>query len=293
MSNAISTIPNYCSYEAFKTGFSEGIGVYSEHKPTCEQAKLPNRIRIRYWGNEHCVDATYLIDVTNNSKYMTRNLKFTNSCDWFDAYSVKYAEKLKSKSRAGSDDYRNDDHNQDIEDVLNNRIKPVASCSDSRLSSSRNSTAKSWRLHIECETESFRYSTEKGCIDWLEMCDDGLRKTNSDRDLIRSFDDQFQAKKFEVRQKFHNSYSDRCTIFERGMFPVCQNHLHRKFGTDTTWSSSEDVDVRTVNTTEETTLEEEVFEEDLYYLGPPKVCSFLHFTDNNQQSIVSTPCHEC
>lgn len=263
MSNAIATIPNYCSYDTFKTGFSEGIGVYSESTPTCENTKYPNRIRVLYWGKEWNVKATFLIDANNNTKCMPRNLKLANNCDWFDAYSVQYDDRSGGQKSSTSAEYGVDDHYQEIEDELNERIISVVSHSDdSGLSSSRNSTAKSWRRRIERETESFRYSAEKGCIDWLETGSIGLKKTNSDHDLIKSFDEQFKRRKFGYK-----IISENLTVNESGMFPVCQTHLHRKFGTDN--SSCEDI--QTLNTGE-TTLEEEVFEEDLYYLGPPKVC---------------------
>lgn len=262
MSNAIATIPNYCSYETFKTGFSEGLGVYSEPIVPFENAKFPNKIRIRYWGSEYNVKATCVVDANNNTRCVPRNFKIARKCDWFDAYSIKYDERSKSKASTRSGDYGIDDHNQEIEDELNDRIKSVVSYSDdSGLSSSRNSTAKSWRRRIERETENFRYSSEKGCIDWLETCN-----TESDKDLIKSFEEQLQPGKFGLKH-LHKSKSENCTLFETGMFPICQTHLHRKFGTDN--SSSEDV--RALNTGE-TNLEEEVFEEELYYLGPPKVC---------------------
>lgn len=272
MSNAIATIPNYCSYETFKTGFSEGIGVYSEPIVPCENAKFPNRIRIRYWGSEYDVEATFLVDVNNNAKCVQRNnWKLASSCDWFDAYSLKYDGRSKSKASTRLEDYEINDHNQDIEDELNDRIKSVVAYSDdSGLSSSRNSTAKSWQRKIERETEGFRYSAEKGCIDWLETCDVGLKKANSDRDLIKSFEEQLSPRKFGLKQ-VHQSKTENCAIYETGMFPVCQTHLHRKFGTNN--SSCEDV--QTFNTGE-ATLEEEVFEEDLYYLGPPKVCRLCY-----------------
>jgi hypothetical protein len=266
MSNAIATIPNYCSYETFKTGFSEGIGVYSETTTAPENAKYPNRIRVLYWGKEWKVKATFLVDANNNTKCVPKNLKLANSCDWFDAYSVQYDDKGKDHISSSGEDVV-EDHYQDIEDELNERIISVVSNSDdSGLSSSRNSTAKSWRRRIERETESFRYSAEKGCIEWLETGSIGLKKTNSDQDLIRSFEEQFKRRKFGVKLS-DKIKSENLSVNESGMFPVCQTHLHRKFGTDNSLCE----DVQTFNAGE-STLEEEVFEEDLYYLGPPKVC---------------------
>ena len=309
MSEAIATIPNYCSYETFKTGFDEGLGIgYNEDGLSCGKSN-PQKIRARYYGIERTVDCTCLLmgqarDSGSHMRSRNRNSGKSSiggrsrctlgKCDWFDAYSVSYrysnvvngGTDCECRTRKtgtnlmphGMTFHQVHDHHQEIEDVLSERLRSSRlSNSDSGLSSSRNSTAKSWKRSID--HEGFRYSKEKGCIDWLETkCHNqgllgihGLRKTNSDKELIKSFEDQFVKKK--IAGKVKNGAGLRLNYFlisKPGMLPACP-HLTRKFGTNN--SSCEDV--RALNSVEsgEGTLEEEVFDDNLYYLGIPKVSS--------------------
>lgn len=276
MSDAIATIPNYCSYKAFKTGFSEGLGsCCNEGHLSCGETN-PAKIRVRYYRIERVVDCTYLLSTDTSIRYMRGGQRVSKLCDWFDAYSVsqRYGARLKGgKCEGGSiTSYEAVDKQQEIEDVLSEtRQSTCLSCTDSGLSSSRNSTAKSWKRNID--KDCFRYSKEKGCIDWLETkCfNQSLKRTDSDRELIKSFEDHLLSLK-PISRENSTLKLKHWDISEPGMYPAC-THLKRKFGTDN--SSCEDV--RALNNLDsgETTLEEEVFEEELYYLGVPKV-SYLY-----------------
>lgn len=263
---SIPSIPNYCGYDMFKTGFSDGIGtIRTLAALVSENSNFPCWIKTRFWGQEHYAKVKHCVNGIYNTKFVPKNLKSSNLCGWFDAYSVKHyvnTERKRSVPTTYVADYGIDDHNQDIEDVLISHLQPPEfNQSDSGLSSSRNSTATSSQQH-ECETENLRYFSEKGCIDWLETCNVGLRKTTSHQELLKSYEDQFR----KLRHRNVSQFDVRLSEADRGMYPVCRSHVQRKLGTDN--SSCEDV--RNVNTGE-TTLEEEVFEEELYYLGPPKV----------------------
>lgn len=277
MSDAIATIPNYCSYKTFKTGFAEGLGIcYNEDSLSCGKTN-PSKIRVHYHGIERTGDCTYLVIEQPASSYMRGKTGITELCDWFDAYSVshKYSKVLKGRKCDGMTSYQVDDHHQEIEDILSERLQSASqSFSDSGLSGSRNSTAKSWKRRID--KECFRYSKEKGCIDWLETnChNQGLKKTNSDRELIKSFKEQLLTDTHLGGDKLEDTALKlNYFVFSKpGMLPAC-THLKRKFGTD----SSSCEDVRALNSVEsgEGTLEEEVFDDELYYLGVPvsKICN--------------------
>lgn len=286
MSIAEATIPNYCSYESFKTGFADGLGpgvqrVWSQsgnggagvtvaaEKRTVKSAKHLHQV----------VGTCVLSDRNNNHRSLSGVLnKWARQIDWFDAYSVSVDLFERGKhsgaseaSGTGGECTPECDHNQHIEDILHESLRSSElSHSDTGWSGSRNSTAKlSWKGRIE--RESFWYSSEKGCIDWLEKtCDEDnenrLRLCDTNQEYLKLFSSQFNDTSGRKLTKVPKS--DFFMTTESGMFPVCQ-HYHRKLGTD---GSSVD-DFRGDNFTEsgETTLEEEVFEDDLYYLGIPQV----------------------
>lgn len=272
MSEAVPTIPNYCSYETFKTGLSDGLGVcYNEESHSCGKA-YPSKIRAKYHGREHTTECGPLLtgQANYNRRYMLGKSRASKGIEWFDGNSLSRRQYgVLNGGKSGDTTHSQvDDHHQDIEDVLSERLQSACpSNSDSGLSSSRNSTAKSWKRMVD--KECFYYSKEKGCIDWLETkChNQGLRKTNSDKELIKSFETQLIPGK-SVGGHHSALRLNYFLISQPGMLPACP-HLTRKFGTDN--SSSEDVRALNSGESGEGTLEEEVFDDELYYLGVPQV----------------------
>lgn len=264
MSNAIPTIPNFCSYETFKRGFSEGLGTYCEPCVPSVNKILPSTIRLCYWGKLHCVQATDCVDINNNGSQSVRKAEWSwKPCDWFDAYSVRLEQHVTVRTPETGEQNGIEDHYQDIEDDFNKRITGAVLRSDSGLSSGRTSSRKlKSRKHLtpfEASRNSRgHYSSKKGCIDWLQTCDNELKTTASHRDLLRCFEEQFRHHQFGGPSKKRSSGS--------GMFGYCTTHIERKLGTNT---SSEDLPNLTVG---ENYLEEEVFQDDMYYLGYPQVC---------------------
>ncbi|KAH3719341.1 hypothetical protein DPMN_062173 [Dreissena polymorpha] len=283
MSIAEATIPNYCSYETFKTGFADGLGpgvqkVWSQSE-NCTGNTLIEKGEVKSSKHLHSlVLGTCMLSDRNNNHSRVSGLKnkWARQIDWFDAYSVsldlfeRQKHSRESAGEAGRGPGGECDHYQDIEDILHESLRSSElSHSDSGWSGSRISTAKlSWKGRIE--RESFWYSSKKGCIDWLEKTFDEdneirLGLCDTTQEYLKLFSGQSSGTCGRKLTKVLKS--DFFMTTQSGMVPACQ-HYHRKLGTD--GSSVDDFRGDNFNESGETTLEEEVFEEDFYYLGIPQ-----------------------
>ena len=278
--NAFATIPNYCSYSTFKTGFQEGFGacclcpLYIDgktrayHTEKCVK-KTKSKYRVEAVKSNFCqrISVNLKGDGNNNSKFSRKEL--IDICDWFDAYSVQLGWQGSENNRDGiktggySLDVIEDNPNNELEGLLSRQLSSPAS---------KQSSAKSWKRNID--KASATYSSDRGCMDWLETCSiDG--NTDLDDTLLESFKaDRNLYQRQSLYGQFGNPVWRNFGYSDLGMFPAC-GHFGRKFGTyHETLSSNEE---NGIISSGEATFEEEVFEEELYYLGPPTKVSIGFF----------------